>query len=51
MMQVLWKGQHDRHGTIADHAPMHVELDETLAALPIAVALVELFSYGRVRLR
>lgn len=51
MMQLLWRGQHDRHGTGAEDTPLHVELAETLAALPIAVGLVELFSSGSIRPR
>jgi hypothetical protein len=48
MMQMLWKGQHDRHGTVPEDAPLQVELPETLAALPVAVTLVELFESGSV---
>lgn len=43
MMEAVWKGQHDRHGTPDESKPLDVSAAEAEAALAIAVALVHLF--------
>lgn len=43
MMDSVWKGQHDRHGTADESKPLDVSAAEAEAALAIAVTLVHLF--------
>jgi hypothetical protein len=49
MMEALWKGQHDRHGTDDETAPASVQQDEAEAAVQMALALVTYFASGRFR--
>jgi hypothetical protein len=44
MMQTLWKGQEDRHGTDAPDAPLAVDQAEADAAFHLALALSRFFS-------
>jgi hypothetical protein len=48
MAILLWKGQHDRHGTAAEDAPLSVDLDEAAAAVHLAVLLVQWFTSGAI---
>lgn len=43
MMEVLWKSQHDRHGTDNEDTPIHVDQPAAEAAVHLAVTLVEWF--------
>ncbi|MFE5878991.1 hypothetical protein ACFQ6H_27305 [Rhodococcus sp. NPDC056506] len=47
MMQMLWTGQHDRHGG-ATPPPPPVSQEEAETAVMVAATLVELFSSGKV---
>jgi hypothetical protein len=49
MMELLWRGQHDRHGTGADDSPTDVSQEEAEAAVQIAVLLVQWFRTGVVQ--
>ena len=49
MMQMLWKGQEDRHGTDAPDAPLAVDHDEADAAFHLALTLTRLFAEGLIR--
>ncbi len=48
MMEGVWHGQSDRHGTPDDNAPLAVTPYEAEAALHTAVTLVHLFTSGLV---
>lgn len=50
MMQTVWKAQHDRHGTDDESAPVNVSAAEAEAAVNLAVALVQMFRTGAIRL-
>lgn len=50
MMELLWTGQLDRHGTDDESAPLNVSIDEARAAVHISAALVQLFRSGAVQL-
>lgn len=50
MMEAVWKGQHDRHGSSSHEQPLHVSSEEAAAALAITLALVQLFESGAVTL-
>jgi len=49
MMDLLWKGQHDRHGTGDDSKPLNVTQREAEAAIQLATTLVQWFRSGVVR--
>lgn len=49
MMEIVWKGQHDRHGTDNDKAPLHATQEEADAAVHTCLTLVRLFVGGHVR--
>lgn len=48
MMEGVWHGQTDRHGTAKEDAPLSVTAEEAEAALHTAITLVHLFSSGLV---
>lgn len=48
MMELLWKGEHDRHGTSDPNAPLNVSIDEARAAVFLAALLVQWFRAGVV---
>jgi hypothetical protein len=48
MMDLLWKGQHDRHGTGDDSKPLNVSQKEAEAAVHLATTLVQWFRSGVV---
>jgi hypothetical protein len=48
MMQMLWTGQHDRHGG-ATPPPPPVSVDEAETAVMLAATLVEWFASGKVQ--
>lgn len=48
LMDVLWKGQHDRHGRHDPEGPIEVSASEAEAALHAAVTLVHWFRSGAV---
>ncbi len=48
MLQMLWKGQTDRHGSAHEEAPLNVSMEEAEAALHLAVLLVDWFRRGVV---
>lgn len=50
MMELLWKGQHDRHGTSDDDAPFNVSQPEAEAAMHLAITLVQWFRSGVIRM-
>lgn len=50
MMEAIWKGQHDRHGSGDESVPLDVSLEEAESALSIAVSLVHLFRSEAIRL-
>lgn len=47
MMQMLWAGQHDRHGGVTPPPPP-VSQEQAETAVMIAVTLVELFASGKI---
>lgn len=49
MMNLLWKGQGDRHGTPDSTAPLNVSMSEAEVALHLAVTLVHWFDRGFAR--
>jgi hypothetical protein len=49
MLQLLWKGQRDRHGSPDEEVPVSVEMPEAQAAVHLAVTLVQFFTKGHVR--
>ena len=49
MMDLLWKGQHDRHGTGDTDAPLDVAQEEAEAAVHLAVTLVQWFRSEVIR--
>ncbi|EON33475.1 hypothetical protein GTC6_06664 [Gordonia terrae C-6] len=49
MLQLLWTGQHDRHGGNPQSSATTVTQDEAEAAVLLAVALVGWFQTGKVR--
>jgi hypothetical protein len=49
MMESVWTGQLDRHGTDDDSVPLNVSGQEADAAFATCLALVRLFSGGHVR--
>jgi hypothetical protein len=51
MMDLLWKGQHDRHGFVEDDRPLEVSQEEAEFAVALAVTLVQLLTNGGVRRR
>lgn len=48
MMQAVWHGQHNRHGTPDEGRPASVTSQEAEAALHTALTLVHLFTSGLV---
>jgi len=50
MMELLWHGQHDRHGTNTPNAELTVSLEEARMAVHLAATLVRWFGSGAVRL-
>jgi hypothetical protein len=50
MMELLWKGQLDRHGTDDESVPLNVLPDEAEVALLVAIPLVHWFRQGLVML-
>ena len=48
MLDLVWKGQHDRHGKADPNAPLDVDLAEAEAALHAATTLVHWFRSGAV---
>lgn len=48
MLELLWKGQNDRHGTDAPDAPISVDQRAAEAAVHLAVVVVEWFRSGLV---
>jgi hypothetical protein len=51
LLERVWKGQHDRHGTDDPEAPLSVELDEARAAVHLATAICASFAEGVVARR
>ena len=51
MMRLLWRGQHDRHGTGDETAPIAVSQVQAEAAVALAVTLVKWFVSGMVSRR
>jgi hypothetical protein len=49
MLQLLWHGQHDRHGTADEGVPLTVAPREAEAAVHLAITLVHWFTSGLVR--
>lgn len=47
-LELLWKGQHDRHGTDDVNTPIHVDQPAAEAAIHLAVTLVEWFRSGAI---
>ena len=47
-MELLWKGQIDRHGTDDASTPLSVSQAEAEAAVHLAVTLVQWFTSGAV---
>ena len=43
MLDMLWKSQHDRHGTPDENAPLRVSIEEAQAALHMAITVVQWF--------
>lgn len=48
MLELLWKGQHDRHGSDDDTKPLNVTIDEARAAVHLAVLIVQWFRSGAI---
>lgn len=48
IMELLWKGQYDRHGTANSAVPMAVSPEEAEAAVQLAVPLVQWFTSGTI---
>lgn len=48
MMKMIWEGQHTRHGSSDESAPLEVTQSEAEAALHTATLLVHLFTTGAV---
>lgn len=48
MMEAIWTGQLDRHGTDDEAVPLNVSLDEADAAFAISLSLVRLFVGGHI---
>jgi hypothetical protein len=46
MMDLLWRGQHDRHGTSDEKIPAEVSQAEAEAAVHLAITLVQWFRTG-----
>jgi hypothetical protein len=46
LLERVWKGQHDRHGTDDPDAPLSVGFDEALAAVHLGVAVSASFASG-----
>lgn len=51
MMESLWTGQHDRHGTADSSQPTSVSPKEAEAGVHVAVSLVHIFASGLVKTR
>jgi len=51
MLELLWKGQSDRHGTPDPNAPLSVSQEQAEAAIHLAIALVRWFGGGVVRVK
>lgn len=51
MMELLWKSQLDRHGSVDESAPLHVTQKEAEAALHLSATLVHWFQSGAVIVR
>jgi hypothetical protein len=49
MMESVWQGQLDRHGTDDETVPLNVSAEEADAAVTICITLVRLFVGGHVR--
>jgi hypothetical protein len=49
MIQLLWKGQHDRHGDTDTSRPLQVSPEEAEAAVHLAATLVHWFTSGAVQ--
>ena len=49
MLELLWNGQSDRHGTPDPNAPLSVTQEQAEAALHLALTLVQFFTAGAVR--
>lgn len=49
VMELLWKGQLDRHGTDDHEVPLEVTLESADVALHASILLVRVFSSGAVR--
>jgi hypothetical protein len=49
LMQTLWTGQLDRHGTDDENAPLNVSAEEADVAVHTALVLVRLFAGGHVQ--
>lgn len=48
MMELIWKGQSDRHGTEDPSVPLNVSHAEADSAFYVALALVRLFTSGAI---
>jgi hypothetical protein len=51
MLELLWKGQSDRHGTPDSNTPLDVTQADAEAALHLALTLVQWFTAGVVKAR
>jgi len=51
MLELLWKGQSDRHGSPDPAAPLSVSLEHAEAAMHLALPLVQFFTAGVVAAR
>lgn len=51
LMEVMWKGQHDRHGRHDPEGPIEVSVEEAEAAVHAAATLVHWFRSGAVAAR
>ena len=48
MTRLLWKTQHDRHGSDDEETPLHVAQGKAEAAVHLAITLVQWFRSGAV---
>ena len=51
MLDLVWKGQRDRHGDPDPHAPLSVTQEQAEAAVQLAVTVVQWFTAGVVTTR
>ena len=48
-LRLLWKGQHDRHGTADTDAPLNVTIEQAQDAVILAVQIVQWVQSGAFR--